>query len=83
LIDKSKRYLNKDLNKSVEIEAEEKVEIMKENINFEENLEEKINNNKLEKEEKIDTKEFIVKIPNTAKKQDLLNLKVFLETQKK
>ena len=48
--------------------------------NFEESLEEKIITNKTEKEQKFLDK-FIVDIPKHAKKEDLHDLKEFLNTQ--
>lgn len=90
LFDKSKRYLNKDLNKSEEEiistlppPQSRGIEGDFENENFENNLDKKIEKNKLEKEEQIETKEFIITIPTTAKKEDLVNLKSFLEKQDK
>jgi hypothetical protein len=49
--------------------------------NFDKNLEEKIENNKTEKEQK-NIEPFIIDIPNTAVKQDLIDLKSFLQTEK-
>jgi tRNA splicing ligase len=50
--------------------------------NFEEELEEKIIENKFEKPEKIAEK-FTINIPKIAKKEDLHDLKSFLENEKK
>lgn len=96
LFDNSKRYINKSLNKieeellphpdpllkerenMEEEECDENCEII--NENFEEILEEKIIENKLEKKEKF-AEEFIIKIPKVAKKEDLHDLKAFLEKE--
>jgi hypothetical protein len=49
--------------------------------NFDEKLEEKIENNKAEKEEQIMDDKYVINIPNSAVKQDLVDLKVFMQTQ--
>jgi hypothetical protein len=94
LFNNTKRYINKSLNKTNEIEEEmissqsysfEESEL--EQVcdttcsvileNFEETLEEKIYKNQSEKQEKIHDK-FVIRIPNNAVKQDLIDLKVYL-----
>jgi hypothetical protein len=49
--------------------------------NFEEGLEEKININKSEEKDQI-TDRYIVKISENAVKQDLVDLKAFMQTLK-
>jgi len=96
LFNNQKRYLNKKLNETKEDENESKCRdtpcgypngenknddlctIMPEN--FDDSLEEKIIKNKTEKEQKI-LEKYILEIPKNAIKQDLLELKQFLESQ--
>ena len=86
LFDKSKRFLNLDLNEVTETEQkeelvfEDKCSIIKED--FDKNLDEKINQNKQEKEEQL-VKKYVVNIPENAVKQDLHDLKSFLEIEEK
>jgi len=49
--------------------------------NFEEKLEEKIENSKTEKQEK-NIEPFVIDIPNNAVKQDLFDLKEFMQNEK-
>jgi hypothetical protein len=58
---------------------ENKCKVMPEN--FDEKLEEKIENNKGEKEQK-NIEPFIIHIPQNAVKQDLIDLKFFMEREK-
>lgn len=88
LFDKSKRFVNLDLNeiKEEEInieknEEDEKCSII--NENFEEKLEEKINNSKTENIKQLDNQKFVIDIPSNAIKTDLHDLKSFLEEEKK
>ena len=89
-----KRYTNKALNEiedtspqtstSDESKQEQdcdddKCSVMPEN--FEEKLEESIENNKTEMEEQIMDDKYVINIPNNAVKQDLVDLKVFMQTQ--
>ncbi len=79
LFDKNiKKFRNNDLNEIRDEEknddCNEKCEVYREN--FDENLELKIDSNKK-------LKEFLVLIPKYAKKQDLIDLKLFLEEQNK
>jgi DNA polymerase III alpha subunit len=73
-----KKFRNNDLNelKDEDLQnndCENKCEVYKED--FDRKLEEKISNNNLA--------EFVVEIPKTAKKQDLIDLKLFLEKETK
>jgi len=89
-----KRYTNKALNEIEDASPQsypsdervqeqycedDKCAIMPEN--FDEKLEEKIENNKAEKEEQIMDNKYVINIPNNAVKQDLIDLKVFMQTQ--
>jgi hypothetical protein len=69
-------FLNEEIIKNEEVlekdNCDKNCEIYKEN--FEKKLDEKIEKN---------LKEFVVKIPKTAKKQDLVRLKQFLQEQEK
>jgi DNA polymerase-3 subunit alpha len=91
LFDKSKRFVNLQLNEieeeNISSELSTKWDIEPQNWNdkcsiisenFDENLEEKINLNKIELEEKMTLDEFVIKIPNHARKEDLHELKEFL-----
>ncbi len=85
IFDNSKRFINKNLNEIKEDEEKEKLENCNNNCeklpeNFEESLEEKIITNKTEKEQKFLNK-YIIDIPKNAKKEDLLDLKEFLNKQ--
>jgi hypothetical protein len=62
-----------------EKKCENSCEIYKEN--FDKKLEEKIENSKIIDSRQIDIKEFIIQIPKKAKKEDLLDLKSFLNGQ--
>ncbi len=81
LFDKSKRYVNINLNEIKEEELsnenndEDKCNIIKEN--FEEKLDKKISDSKKEPEWQL-TEKFVIDIPNNAVKQDLHDLKTFL-----
>lgn len=67
-----KRFKNKNLNEDIELS----------NDDFDNKLEKNILDNKVEKQEKInDFLEYIIDIPENAKRQDLLDLKEFLITQ--
>ncbi|MDD2908078.1 MAG: DNA polymerase III subunit alpha [Candidatus Gracilibacteria bacterium] len=94
LFDKSKRFINMNLNETViDLENTETTELncdasdtSMDNCsviteNFEEVLEEKIAHNKLEEEGQIMDDKFVVKIPSNAKKEDLVDLKEFLLKQ--
>jgi hypothetical protein len=48
---------------------------------FDEKLEEKIQEHKTEKEEQVMDNKYVIVIPNTAKKEDLHDLKAFMQTQ--
>jgi hypothetical protein len=79
-----KRFTNKALNEIEEIEKEkeecdDKCSVMPEN--FDEKLEEKIEKNKTEKDEKIMDDKYVIKIPSNAIKEDLHDLKAFMQTQ--
>ncbi|MDD2871632.1 MAG: DNA polymerase III subunit alpha [Candidatus Gracilibacteria bacterium] len=90
LFSEVKRYLNVDLNKSDDDEVLEKIPddispeencddkcaIMPES--FEDKLEEKIIENKSEINEQLMDDKFVINIPVTAKKEDLLELKTFM-----
>jgi len=88
LFDKSKRFVNKNLNEVTEAEEKEqecsnennetKCEVMPEN--FEEKLEEKIHKNQAENDKQLMDDKFVIKIPSNAVKQDLLDLKKFMLT---
>ncbi len=85
LFDKSKRFVNKNLNEVTEAEEKEqecsnetKCEVMPEN--FEEKLEEKIYKNQAENDKQLMDDKFVIKIPSNAVKQDLLDLKKFMLT---
>lgn len=95
LFDKSKRFVNLNLNGTEEEIISPKISSLENWVeqdwdnscsiiseNFDENLEEKITKNKQELEEKISPSEFIVKIPTHAKKEDLHDLKEFLLNEK-
>jgi len=58
-----------------------KEEINENNNDFDKNLEKEINKHKTIKDAQIMNKEFIIKIPENAKKEDLLVLKKFLLKQ--
>lgn len=75
LFDNKKRFKNINLNVSEE-EIEKKEE-------FEEQLEEKIEENKAEVIDQVMCEEYIIKIPEIAKKEDLHTLKEFLSKQEK
>jgi hypothetical protein len=49
--------------------------------NFDKKLEEKIENNKAEKKEQIMDNKYVIVIPHTARKEDLHDLKAFMQTQ--
>lgn len=101
LFDKTKRFLNKSLNESSEVEEnilittnESKEDLEKNNEycddtcsviteNFEEKLEEKILENKFVNQDQIDNQKYIILIPSNAKKEDLIDLKSFMEKQDK
>ncbi len=85
LFDKSKRFINMNLNEIVETEKEdiacdtwdnENCIVLKEN--FDEVLEEKINENIWIVWAKIMDDKFVITIPSHAKKEDLHDLKEFL-----
>jgi hypothetical protein len=86
LFDNSKRFINKDLNEIKEDkETEDNLENCNNNCeinskNFDEILEEKIIENKTEKEQKFLDK-YIIDIPKQAKKEDLQDLKKFLNLE--
>lgn len=95
LFDKSKRFVNLNLNETEEEIISPKISSLENWVeqdwdnscsiiseNFDENLEEKITKNKQELEEKISPSEFVVKIPTHAKKEDLHDLKEFLLNEK-
>jgi DNA polymerase III subunit alpha len=75
LFDSSKRYVNLNLNES---EEEENCSVISEN--FEERLEEKIEKNKAEKKDQVMDQKYIIKIPNIAVKQDLIDLKLYMQS---
>jgi DNA polymerase III alpha subunit len=83
LFDNQKRFLNLKLNKLEEESNNKKCknscEIYSED--FDKNLEEKIQDSKIIDSRQLDKKEFIIQIPQKAKKQDLLDLKEFLSRQ--
>ncbi len=82
LFDNKKRFLNLKLNEieeSSEEKCENKCEVYKEN--FDNKLEEKIEKSKIIDNRQLDIKEFIIEIPKKAKKQDLFDLKQFLNGQ--
>lgn len=88
IFDDSKRYVNINLNQSAEDEDNEEknncnntCEVLP--SNFEDELENKIEKNKAELEDKIKQDKFTVVIPNNALKKDLLDLKEFLSTEDK
>jgi hypothetical protein len=56
----------------------EEEEIKEDNNSFEEKLEKNINLHKTVKEDQVMDKEFIINIPESAKKEDLHVLKEFL-----
>ena len=80
-----KRFKNMSLNEEVSNknsnDCEDSCSVIKEN--FDENLDKKIENNKivLQEEENNNLKEYIVDIPKNIKKQDLVLLKEFLLKQ--
>jgi len=88
LFNDKKRFINKNLNEIKEAEkiednsnseeCNQKCEVMPEN--FDDSLEEKILHNKEEKEQKF-LEKFVVDIPKNAVKQDLQDLKEFLESE--
>lgn len=93
LFNNIKRYINKSLNESNEIEEIVSVEAVEsdeeepENCeeicsvipeNFDEQLEEKIEENKVENEEQIMDEKYVIDIPINAIKQDLHDLKTYL-----
>jgi hypothetical protein len=49
--------------------------------NFDEKLEEKIENNKVEKTEQIMDDKYVIPVPTNAIKEDLHDLKAFMLTQ--
>jgi DNA polymerase-3 subunit alpha len=70
-----KRFRNKNLNETKEISNEN-------DNDFDKKLEKKILDSKVEKKEKIDNfNKYIIDIPETAKKQDLVDLKNFLVSE--
>jgi uncharacterized protein (DUF2344 family) len=74
-----KRFLNLKLNEVEEDKIEEK-----EPENFDKNLEERISESKSEKElqlDKLTEDEYVVEVPSLAKKQDLVELKNFLQEE--
>jgi DNA polymerase-3 subunit alpha len=95
LMNDIKRFTNKSLNEIEEVEnnietnldssksdedcKDDSCSIMPEN--FDEQLEEKIQENKAEREEQIMDGKYIIRIPTTAKKEDLHDLKAFMQTQ--
>ena len=84
LFNNIKRFTNKSLNKLEEIEKDKeecdnKCIIIKED--FDKKLEEKIENNRAENPEQIMEDKYVIKIPNNAIKQDLVDLKEFMQTQ--
>ena len=76
-----KRYTNKSLNEVEETEedCEDKCSVMPES--FDKKLEKKITEHQAEKEEKIMDNKYVINIPKNAVKQDLVALKVFMQTQ--
>jgi len=81
LFDNTKRYVNKSLNEASEEEKEKEETCSKLPENFDEKLEEKINENKLEEKDQVGDK-YIIKIPNNAVKQDLVDLKAYMQSLK-
>ena len=84
LFNNIKRFTNKSLNELEEIEKDKeecdnKCIIIKED--FDKKLEEKIENNRAENPEQIMEDKYVIKIPNNAIKQDLVDLKEFMQTQ--
>ncbi len=88
LFDNNKRFLNIKMNKTEEENCNNKCEIYKEN--FEEKLEKSLSpesslpsmeKGAIKTSRQVDIKEFIIQIPQKAKKQDLLDLKEFLSGQ--
>lgn len=77
LLDNKKRFVNKALNELSE-EEEKELEEEKNEEKFEEKLETEINKHKTIKEKQIMNEEFIIKIPSSAKKENLVDLKSFL-----
>jgi len=83
-----KRFLNKNLNETEDIEQWENKDSESEGEKFEEALEEKINIGKQAKELQLVALDpeilhkYVVDIPHSAMKQDLHDLKEFLLTQK-
>ncbi len=83
LFDKSKRYVNINLNEIKEEDIQDaknndKCSVIKEN--FEDSLDNKIFANKQEPEGQLPEK-FVIDIPSNAVKQDLHDLKIFLSNQ--
>jgi hypothetical protein len=83
LFDKSKRYVNINLNEIKEEDIQDaknndKCSVIKEN--FEDSLDNKISANKQEPEDQLPEK-FVIDIPSNAVKQDLHDLKIFLSKQ--
>ncbi len=90
LFNNIKRFTNKSLNKLEDLNKLEEIEKNKEEYDnkciiikedFDKKLEEKIENNRAENPEQIMEDKYVIKIPNNAIKQDLLDLKEFMQTQ--
>ena len=80
LMDDKKRFTNLDLNQVQESEVQREANHALNTEESSETLEEKIQENKAEKSEKIREK-YIVDIPSQAQKQDLQELKEYLLMQ--
>ncbi len=90
LYDDKKRLINIDLNKTDEDSDSisspshsELKEEQNEDNEFEEKLEHDISMHKTVKDKQIMDEQYVVSIPNHAQKQDLLDLKDFLESEEK
>jgi hypothetical protein len=87
IFDSSKRFVNKNLNEIKEEDTKQDSletcnnDCEKNPENFEDSLEEKIIKNKTEKEDKFLDK-YVIDIPKYAKKEDLHELKEFLNKEK-
>jgi len=96
LFDGSKRFINNDLNVSESEEEEGKdADVVIDNWeneeeckewcavmpeNFDESLDKRINENKVEAKEQIMDDKYVIHIPVHAKKEDLLELKSYMQT---
>lgn len=85
LFDGKKRFVNTDLNKIEEEKTEKTDSCCIPQKDFEQSLEEKIWENKSEPQEQLehiqDISKYVVRVPKNAKKEDLVDLKVFLEEE--